>query len=52
MTIYTNEKELWEAVAVGYMLKNYSSGTREETAEYAGKLADALVLEMRKRERS
>ncbi|MHC8329125.1 hypothetical protein [Pseudomonas sp. LB1P83] len=53
MTIYSYDHELWDAVAVGYMLKNYSSGsTREVTAEHAGKLADALVLEKRKRERA
>ncbi|WP_415758996.1 hypothetical protein [Pseudomonas sp. LT1P18] len=52
MTIYSNEKALWEAVAVGYMLAKYSSSSREETAEFAGKLADALVLEMRRRERA
>ena len=52
MTIFSNEKALWEAVAAGYMLKNYPNGSREETAEYAGKLADALILEMRKRDRA
>ncbi|WP_223453273.1 MULTISPECIES: hypothetical protein [unclassified Pseudomonas] len=52
MTIYSYEHALWEAVAVGYLLQNQSGGTREEAAVYAGKLADALVLEKRKRERA
>lgn len=53
MTIYVSERAAWEAAAVGYMLKNASHGQSfEETAMAAGRLADALILEMRKRERA
>jgi hypothetical protein len=51
MTIYTTERAAWEAAAVGYMLKNASLGQSfEDTAATAGRLADALILEMRKRQ--
>ncbi|MGH8384583.1 MAG: hypothetical protein ACRESJ_03680 [Pseudomonas sp.] len=53
MTIFTNERAAWEAAAVGYMLKNVSAGQSfEALAVTAGRLADALILEMRKRERA
>lgn len=53
MDIFTSERALWEAAAVGYMLKNASFGESfEQTAVAAGRLADALVLEMRKRHRN
>jgi hypothetical protein len=51
MTIYTNERAAWEAAAVGYMLKHVSIGQSfEDTAAAAGRVADALILEMRKRQ--
>lgn len=53
MTIFTNERAAWEAVAVGYLLKNVSIGQSfEDTAIAAARLADALILEMRKRDRA
>lgn len=51
MTIYTTERAAWEAAAVGYILKHASLGQSfEDTAATAGRLADALILEMRKRQ--
>jgi hypothetical protein len=51
MTIFVSERAAWEAAAVGYMLKNASHGQSfEQTAITAGLLADALILEMRKRQ--
>lgn len=51
MTIYTFERSAWEAAAVGYLLKNASPGQSfESTAEVACLLADALILEKRKRQ--
>lgn len=51
MTIFVSERAAWEAAAVGYMLKNASLGQSfEQTAITAGRLADALILEMRKRQ--
>jgi hypothetical protein len=50
MTIYTNERAAWEAAAVGYLLKHASSGQPfDGTARAAALLADALIVEMRKR---
>jgi len=50
MNIYISERAAWEAAAVGYLVKiagmNRSS---EEYATIACELADALILEMRKR---
>jgi hypothetical protein len=51
MTIYTFERSVWEAAAVGYLLKNASpTQSFEDTAEVACLLADALILEKRKRQ--
>lgn len=51
MTIYLHERSAWETAAVGYLLKNVSAGQSfEDTAETACQLADALILEMRKRQ--
>ncbi|MNF74228.1 hypothetical protein D3C84_562550 [compost metagenome] len=51
MTIYTTERAAWEAAAVGYMLKHASyMQPFEATATVAGQVADALILEMRKRQ--
>ncbi|MBZ9784370.1 hypothetical protein K9857_22805 [Pseudomonas sp. REP124] len=51
MIIYVNERSTWEAAAVGYLLKNASPGQPfEATAAAACQLADALILERRKRE--
>ncbi|MCY1254619.1 hypothetical protein D3C87_1182030 [compost metagenome] len=53
MTIFTNEWAAWEAAAVGYLLKHASFGQPfEDTAIAASRLADALILEMRKRQRA
>ncbi|MCY1403208.1 hypothetical protein PS893_05143 [Pseudomonas fluorescens] len=53
MTIFSNERAAWEAAAVGYLLKHASMGQSfEDTAIAAGRLADALILEMRKRQRA
>ncbi|MEJ5060421.1 MULTISPECIES: hypothetical protein [unclassified Pseudomonas] len=50
MTLYTTERAAWEAAAIGYLLKHASIGQSfEDTAVVAGQLADALILEMRKR---
>jgi hypothetical protein len=51
MPIYLHERSAWEAAAVGYLLKNVSaSQSFEDTAEIACQLADALILEKRKRQ--
>lgn len=51
MTIYTFERSAWEAAAVGYLLKNAGPGQSfEDTAQVACRLADALILEKRKRQ--
>jgi hypothetical protein len=51
MTIYLHERSAWDAAAVGYLLKHASPGqSSEDTAEIACQLADALILEKRKRQ--
>ncbi|VVN84686.1 hypothetical protein PS712_01392 [Pseudomonas fluorescens] len=51
MTIYLHERSAWEAAAVGYLLKQASLGQPfEDTAATACQLADALILEKRKRQ--
>jgi hypothetical protein len=51
MTIYEHERSIWEAAVVGYLLKHASYGQPfADTAETAGRLADALILEQRKRQ--
>ncbi|MCP1416913.1 hypothetical protein J3D47_001156 [Pseudomonas laurylsulfativorans] len=51
MTIYLHERSAWEAAAAGYLLKNASlNSSFEVTAEIACQLADALIVEMRKRQ--
>lgn len=51
MTIYEHECSAWEAAAVGYLLKHVSFGQPfEDTAATACQVADALILEKRKRQ--
>ncbi|WP_165798744.1 hypothetical protein [Pseudomonas laurylsulfativorans] len=51
MTIYLHERSAWEAAAAGYLLKHASlNSSFEGTAEIACQLADALIVEMRKRQ--
>ncbi|MGO4311168.1 hypothetical protein AB4Z35_15065 [Pseudomonas sp. KB_15] len=50
MIVYSSERAAWEAAAVGYLLKIAGIGQSfEEYATTACQLADALILEMRKR---
>ncbi|WP_155292746.1 MULTISPECIES: hypothetical protein [Pseudomonas] len=51
MIVYLHERSIWDAAAVGYMLKNATPGQSfDDTAEIACQLADALILEKRKRQ--
>ena len=51
MTIYHHERSAWDTAAVEYMLKVINNGqTFAVNAEVAGQLADALIMEKRKRQ--
>lgn len=50
MPIYANERAIWEAAAVGFLLKISGQQSFEDTARLACAMADALILEQRKRQ--
>lgn len=50
MTIHANERATWEAAAVGFLLKSAGQQSFEESVRLACALADALILEQRKRQ--
>jgi hypothetical protein len=49
MTLSREERSLWEAVAAGVVLKYPTNQTVEDAAFAAGRYADAMIVELRKR---